>query len=329
MGFLRRLRSGVGARVGATFDPFRGDVPIGQFVEELCAGEWEHADAFLAGRDDAWLVSEIIVSDTSEVPTSVIEEWAMALPSARSWTLLGRAQTRDAWAIRGRAFAADVDPSAWSGFFSGLEKAEETLQRAVELGPGSADPWVGLMTTARGLELGREEVTRRFNEAHGRDPFRADACNTMLQGLCHKWGGSHEEMFDFARWVEAEAPADSPARVVLPMAHIERVVSGMSEGLRFVSYSTQPDVAAELTDAAWSYLDAVGSDVEAQHLEPLNAMLLALIAVDRRSAAATHRIIERVAGRATEMPWRYFQGDVGVRYRQVCAERRNDAAPFR
>ncbi len=229
MGIFRRRTAGTPKT--HNFDLFRSDQALRSAYIQAVQGSWQHLDPFLDSRRDGWLVGELFGSDRSAIPTRVLAAWAAAAPSGRSLAFHGRALGRDAWAIRGRGYGRDVDAIAWAPFSAPLEEAERVLWQAVDVAPGSADPWIGLIVTARGLSLGRDEVVHRFNQAHGRDRFRPDACAQAMQGLCAKWFGSDDEMFGFARWDEAEAPADSAARMVLPMAHIERLVAASREGI--------------------------------------------------------------------------------------------------
>jgi hypothetical protein len=42
-----------------------------------------------------------------------------------------------------------------------------------------------------------------------------------LQGFARKWGGSHEAMFQFARWASGQAPDGHSAHKFIAIAHIE------------------------------------------------------------------------------------------------------------
>ena len=281
-------------------------------------GSWRRLDSFLDDRSDGWLVAELFASDRSAIPTRVMAAWADAAPSGRSLAFHGRALVRDAWAIRGWTSTREIDLLD-GGPFS--EDAERVLWKGVELAPGSADPWVGLVATARGLSLGRDELVDRFNQVHGRDQFRPDACAHAMQGLCARWFGSDDEMFGFARWVESNAPAGSAARMLLPLAHIERLVAAGSEGINAQSYFAVGRISAELCDGIERYLAATPKLAKPEHLDVLNAYVYALRPIDVRSARLARECVERVAGRPTERPWMHEGEDIVGRYRSVSEAR--------
>lgn len=303
------------------FDLFRGDQALRSAYVQAVQGSWRHLDPFLDGRSDGWLVGELFGSDRSAIPTRVMAAWAKAAPSGRSLAFHGRVLVRDAWANRGRAYAREVDAIAWEPFAADLEEAERVLWKGVEIAPGSADPWVGLIATARGLSLGRDEVVHRFNQAHGRDQFRPDACAQAMQGLCAKWFGSDEEMFGFARWVESEAPAGSAARMLLPLAHIERLVAASGQGINAQNYFAVGRISAELCDGVERYLAATPKPARPEHLDVLNAYVYTLKPIDVRSARLVRECVERVAGRPTERPWMHEGEDIVGRYQSVSEAR--------
>ncbi|MEG3634848.1 hypothetical protein [Micromonospora palythoicola] len=63
-----------------------------------------------------------------------------------------------------------------------------------------------LVVSARGREVHPAEARRRFDEVVTRHPGHRLAHEHMLQYLCRKWSGSHEQMFEFAREAFAKAP---------------------------------------------------------------------------------------------------------------------------
>lgn len=310
-----------------TFNPFLTD-EITTAYWSLMNGSWAEASS-LGSRPDAWMLAGLLAGSSSKVPVRTFEQWAVAEPSAATYAILGLARTRDAWAIRGHAYARDVDPNAWTAFNAGLEEAESALWYGVELDPFSADPWVGLLPTARGLGLGLEETRARFNEAHKLAPFRLDACEHMLQATAAKWFGSHEAMFDFARWVDSNAPVDSAARSVLAFAHIERMFAEGFDDPELQAepgfYLTQPEVSAEMNRAARSYLDATSATAEVAHLRPLNYYSVAVKPCDNESALLTRELFSRIGDRPTEMPWSYYADEIGYRFAVVRQFRLSEA----
>jgi len=259
----------------------------------------------------------------------MFQKWVTESPTSRSVTRLGAAYTRDAWALRGRKIAEHVDENAWEGFFGGLQQAEATLQHAATLNPSDAEPWVAMLKTARGLQMSNDDVHDRFQQAHSRQPFHPGACRQLLQTLCAKWVGTHEEMFAFARWVHEHAPADSAARDALSVAHFEFV---LAEGLKPSEYFTRAEVQAELVGAAQAYLAALGAlgdRAPAHHVAPLNWILLALQPMSKEAAETVLEVIAKIDGRPSAAPWDYYGGNRVARFTRTVAERRADVARFR
>jgi hypothetical protein len=50
---------------------------------------------------------------------------------------------------------------------------------------------------------------------------QAPASTQALQGLGRKWGGSHEAIFEFARWASGQAPDGHSGHKLIALAHIE------------------------------------------------------------------------------------------------------------
>ncbi len=128
-------------------------------------------------------------------------------------------------------------------------------------------------------------------------------------------------MFDFARWVNLHAAADSPAQSVLALAHIERLFAEGFDDPRLQEepgrYLIEPDVATEMTMAARSYLDATSRDVALAHLGALNCFSLAVRPRDNESAQLARELFSRIGERPTEMPWSYYSDEIGHRFAAV------------
>lgn len=307
------------------FDPFFYDRGFQGAHTDLAQGSTEKAASQISTRPEGWLLATTLVSADSKIPAETFKQWSELEPSGTTYALYGGSLIRDAWAIRGKVPSEQVPREAWTLFRDGLKAAEAVLWQGVEQFSESADSWVGLMTTARGLELGPAEIHKRFSEAHKLAPFRGDVCNAMLQGVCEKWGASHDEMFNFARWVERNAPADSAAHSVVPLAHFERVVAGRDEGLKPSSYFVEPEVASELMAVAANYLEATPREAHPAHLEMLNHLVLVLQPHDEASAQFLQECAHRLGDRPTALPWMYYGGNIGRRFATVRAERIGEA----
>ena len=115
-------------------------------------------------------------------------------------------------------------------------------------------------------------------------------------------------MFDFARWLEVEAPAASAARVALPMAHLEHGLGADSERT-LTEHLADPETIAELVAGLAAYLDAAPADAGSEHLAVLNAYALAVTVTDERTAALVEECLRRIDNRPTPYPWSLYDGE--------------------
>lgn len=307
-------------RKGAAFDPAMGDPDLQQAIDRLADGDWHFVQELFDSRPDRWLVSAVLHSDHASIPMSRFEEWAAASGKASATAHLGQAQVRAAWTTRGRAPIQSASEEALNRFQADLEAAEVTLREAAEMDPRSSEPWVGLMATARGLALPKNELESRFVEVHARDPFRPDACHQMLQSLSAKWVGSHEEMFEFAEWIHQEAPNDSPCAGIVPMAHLEYAVSG-HEQVTLAEYLRRREVTEDLLASVRPLLEATTGTAPTEYVLALNLFLLMIEPTDALSGRAVRETITRVANRPSALPWSYFGRDIDHRFARIRDER--------
>ncbi|MER5639076.1 hypothetical protein ABT095_19175 [Kitasatospora sp. NPDC002227] len=235
-------------------------------------------------------------------------------PLAR--TVCGARHVTWAWEARSSARAAQVSREQFDLFHQRLHLAEEHLYAAVELDPDSAAPWSYLVTTSRGLEHGHDVTRRRFEAGHRRAPGEPQIHEAMLQQVCAKWSGSHEQMHGFAREALAQAPAGSNLGALTATAHIERWLD-LPRG-EDTAYMARPEVAEELRQAAArSVLHPDYAPTESPY-PALNAFAMAFwLAGDQVSA---RKMFERIGDHATASPWDYYGDPAGmfVNARQQC-----------
>ncbi len=144
-----------------------------------------------------------------------------------------------AWSARGKGYSGSVTEEGARLFHDRLLKAKAYLDRAYDLDP--SDPFVpaasmkvvrGLGPNDGGIKQFIQDERAYFQKALNADPSEFRAYLSMLTFLMPKWGGSNEIMLAFARQTVAEAPKDSLAPLVLPLAHFE-IFNGI--------YETEPD----------------------------------------------------------------------------------------
>lgn len=309
------------------YDPHYYSQALSNAYWRLVEGDWTLATQAL-DHDDPSHVIKSLVGFESKVPIGVFEQWAQAEPGAQSLSMLGWAQIRDAWAIRGRTYANHVDPNAWDAFQRGLESAEETLWAAIEQDPNSPEPWIAMLASGRGLSVGLTEIRERFIRANDLAPFRADACEQMLQANCAKWFGTHDKMFEFARWVESHAQAESSARAVLAYAYVEKIFAQDNDDEEQAAILAEPNSSIELQASANRFLAGVPETPGPEHIHALNLYAYAVKACDSQSARLSEELYRRLGDCPTDSPWDYFGDGIGYRFAVVRSFRLSEATRF-
>lgn len=304
----------------ASFDPAMGDPELQQAIDRLIDGDWRYVHELIDQREDSWVIGTVLHDPAAEIPIRRFEEWAETSGKAIAMAHLGHAQLSAAWVARGKGYADEVTEAGRQGFFDGLQQAEATFQQSAEMDEYLAEPWVGLMATALGLELRKREIENRFVQAHSREPFRPDACHHMLQSLTAKWSGTHDEMFEFVEWIRHEAPNDAPCVGIVPMAHLEYLISGV-EKVPLSEYLQRSEVAEEIIATARPLLEATSAGAGVEYVPTLNLFMLMVEPTDALSGRILRETIRRVADRPSALPWRYFGHDIDARFIQVRDER--------
>lgn len=332
MGFRDRMKSDrepFDAPRPDRFDPFLGDRELRSAYRYLVDGDWRRLDSFLESSPKAWLYSSVITSRLVGIETITFARWVDVAKSPRSLSFHAAALIRDAYEARADYEArvahpdselSDIDTeAAIFDYQEALKRAERNLYEVVRERPGLSDPWVFLLVSGRGLGVRLEELRQRFDNAHSRDPFRPDACREYLEGLTAKWGGSQEATFDFARWIELEAPPDSPARCALPIAHIEQGLRG-DQGANLAAYLNNETVVSELVGGLESLLRVTPTPAPTEALPALNAYALAISADSPSTAYLITEVFERIADRPTMYPWSLYEEPIPRVFAEIKAD---------
>ncbi|MCP4223821.1 MAG: hypothetical protein GY773_10805 [Actinomycetia bacterium] len=282
------------------FDPFLSDSKLRHAYQLLHAGNWDELDKVLSRAPGSWLLPPILTSEDAAIESVVLVRYVKARPSCRSLSLLAGLKVRD-------AFEAHSVEDATT-FTTQLQRAEKLLHDAMHFDPQLADPWVHLLHSGRGLNIDLRDLRHRFESAHELAPFRPDACRQYLLGLSSRSGGSDDAMFDFARWIRAEAPSGSPAMGTLPTAHLEYCF-GHESPVSLTEHLTHPATVAELTPALADYMWANPSQAGPAELPTLNAFALAMTVSDRETALLVRGCFRRIDNRPTSYPWSLYQDE--------------------
>jgi len=243
-----------------------------------------------------------------------LDEWVNLQPQiSASWLVRGEHGIRWAWEARGSGTGDTVSSDSAEVMRQRLRGAINDFRRAAELEPADPTPWARLLWCAIGLEMGLGKKKAAFKQARDRERFHLDAHESMLVCLSHKWGGSHELMFEFARRTCQRVPAGNPLHVLIADAHIEmwcwmaRFEKNYDAAR---AYMADAQVVAELT-GSWKkcFAEPFSSgtpDAVAIH----NTYAFAFwMAGDHERARAE---LEAAANRVTAHPWQFLDEPVAA-----------------
>jgi hypothetical protein len=203
------------------YDPALGDSLGISILAEAKLGRLDtllkEIDRFRVGKWDARAFYLDLAAEN--IPNTVNLE---KLPDTPVGNLIKGAGTINlAWKARGRGDAKTVSEVGWVMFHDYLHTAGKHLTRASQQDAEDPTPFAFLQTVAMGLELERKFAQTWLQEALKRDPTNQQAHLRHLWVLCKKWGGSHEEMYAFARETMQRIPWDSTLNSILYCAFHE------------------------------------------------------------------------------------------------------------
>ncbi|GAA0364543.1 hypothetical protein GCM10009530_12820 [Microbispora corallina] len=230
------------------------------------------------------------------------------------WLWLGRARLEEAWELKPDVRARAVQADRLRIFHGAMERARQPLLTAAALAPGDPVPWEGLMWLALGLDRPRADKDSVWYECTRRWSTLYPAAVARMITLSPGWGGTGQEMLDFARAAASRAPEGSPLPALVPLAHFENVASDrtpMSRGGWFAF-----DVQREIVAAAGQWSERRLGGPHPRSIEAHNAFGAAFYLADLRRPARGH--LARTAGRFSRLPWSHL-GDPGQHYRRACA----------
>jgi hypothetical protein len=105
---------------------------------------------------------------------------------------------KKAWSIRGTGWAQDVRPEAWEGFGKHLEEARVCLTAAWKAQPDYPEAPARMITVVMGGSERPGETPRTwFDRAAEAQLDHPDAYTALLSAMMPRWGGSHQQMYEF------------------------------------------------------------------------------------------------------------------------------------
>lgn len=193
----------------------------------------------------------------------------------------------------------NVTQAQWRLFHERLGIAEEQLLEAAELRPEWVAPWRRLLTSGRGMSLGRAVNETRLGAALRRDPLDLETHIEWVSQLQPRWGGEPGQATAFARDALARAPQGHRLGCVIAMARIEDwVESDRADCLETPAIQDELRKAADHSILHADYVRRPGW----QHDFNMFAMALSLAGEDHR----IRRVFRALDGAYTTRPWTYF-----------------------
>lgn len=309
-------------RQGPPVEDLGGDAIAYHFRAELAAGRWQEFHDFLESSRE-WDSRAFYVARLSKISgrPGWLDEWSAARPASPLPVLFrGAHGIHWAWEVRGMRRANTVQSDAWPVFFARLTDADRDLAQAAGLDDVDPTPHALGIRVALGLSLPQAERGRRFNEAVRRHPWHREAHTLMIQALSLKWSGSHEAMFEFARWASAHAPEGHSVHKVIAMAHLERWLElarepdGGEERQR--AYFLGELVREEVYRAA--YRSVRSASYATSLYAPADRNVFAMCFALMRDYGAQLEQMRLIGPLIQAIPWQY-QGDPGLVYEQARA----------
>jgi hypothetical protein len=301
---LRTDRPGPDALVDATVTAARG-------------GDWRTVAAtlarFRAGPDRYHSVCAAVAEVAAEDETW-LWTWLDAAPGdADAWCVHAMAMVDLAWRLRTAAAAKDVLPGQWAGFKRVLRQAPAACERAAELAPHLATPWITLLACAQGLGYDHGTFRALWAEVIWRAPSSVAAHNRALQYWLPRWQGSAELAAGFVTETLARAaPGQLLTGVLLRHLYLERAPASAAEA---AEYFQGPEVA-EAIDSA---LDDLAAAPEGHPYRAEHRHLLAYLLTKAGRPAEAMREFQAVDGYAGAWLWQ-FHADPAATFAATRAE---------
>ncbi|PYC70207.1 hypothetical protein C7C46_27425 [Streptomyces tateyamensis] len=300
---LGRLRPG--ARLAV--DPACGDPLLAELRAAAGGGDWAAVRAGLARAGDQGDLTTMVaqVADVAGVEEWIPQAVAAEPDSALPLLVSGARQVSWAWEARSGSRAQYVTREQWQLFHQRLETAEEQLYQVAEREPEWLGPWYFLQISGRGESLDKEAATYRFEAAVRRFPGHPASHRQRLQQLCRKWGGSHEQMHEFARSSMLGAPEGSQLGELVALAHLEHWLD-LERGADAGHITSQP-VRLQLAEAAQRSVLHPGYVRGRGWAATHNTFAMVLSLAGERNLARA--VFAQLGDTVTKSPWDYLSKD--------------------
>lgn len=229
--------------------------------------------------------------------------------------IIGDLEVLRAWNARGGGVATTVSDEGWQGFFKHLQRAVQHLQYAGEQDKADPTAYALLQPVAMGLQLERDQAREWLQIALDRDPYNQQAHANHLFLLCEKWGGSHDQMFDFARATFAKAPADSSLKALMFAAYQEYYLylkAFEQDEEAALDFVFDPQILKESIDV---YNASLAKHTYIKSISGYWYHNTAMWWFYRQNNAPLVRAeSKKIGDHMTEFPWRLFFNDIAAGY---------------
>ncbi|HVZ93973.1 MAG TPA: hypothetical protein VG797_05645 [Phycisphaerales bacterium] len=227
--------------------------------------------AFLAAaeidpRDERYYYMSIRRPVYKSFPPAIADklvEQIAALKTGNEWlraNIVSEMERDIAWKIRGNGFANEVRPDAWPGFEKHLRVARTAAKRAHSLRPEypeAANRMIGISRAIPGLP---DQTPRYWFDQSVKAQFDYHpAYFELLVTLRPRWGGSHEEMFDFVNECVATERYDTRVPYVLLYA-LE--LAGDDVGRKFAFLRDKPELVSTTTEMLDRYVTEYSDELK-------------------------------------------------------------------
>jgi hypothetical protein len=261
MSFLQTL----GIKPYAQVNDEQAKIYARQLMRKVDAASYSEAQAMLSNASDSNRERMIYGFAASENSVPLAVKWAeQQSGSAMAHVVLGASLIVTGWQIRGGSYADDVDAQAWEPFLGKLKNAQDPLLRAAELDPSMAEPYAWLIQAGIEGDASQQELSQLFAKAVERVPLHFPSHYKHFFGLTQKWGGSHKEMFAFARACDHKAPTGHELHSLIPSAFNELALATYMDSGFDAARKTlrQPAFAKEVAEALYAWLGATSQNLD-------------------------------------------------------------------
>jgi len=313
---LQHLRIRPYAIVGAHFiEPCAERV-----TAHLRCAEYESADALMAqvaAEDLDPLLWRLV--DGHKVGEHAVR-WVNAVPeSSHAHLLLGFSEIARAWNIRGEYAYEDIPRARRRKFPKVMERGYQHLFELSERDRGCAMAFAGMIHCSRVIGIGQESRKQWLDHVMEVVPFHVPTLLNYAHTTQARWGGSEQEMVEFALWVSEHAPAGHLAHVVMANAILELAFSLTEHPADVVRLRRQlggHELAGWMRQALLSWLN-VGPDQLHQRLKSFDVQTdvgFARVALERFALASyfagameeSRMLFMTLKGRISRDPWEQF-----------------------